>query len=335
MSNSAYRVALVGAGGISRAHSQACSLTDRAHLVAVSDVSQASLDRYREQFPEVPATYLELDRMLAREGIDIAIICTWGAHHAAVGERLARSGKVRAILCEKPFTQTAREAEHLVAAANDSGTIVMEAFKFRHHPLHLKARALIDAGRIGVPLTVRSTFCTGGGRVGRTPEMNWRFNRQRGGGSIFDLGCYNIHHARWIFGTEPVAVFASARRGVEVDDAATIQLVFPHGGSAQITVAFDSWASQTVEIMGTTGSLRTDRAWNNENRSVSLERDTKGLRKRLHFAPVFQFQLQLEHLCEVLDGTTEARIPAHNSIDQMKVIDAVYESIERGVVVTP
>ena len=338
MSDTAYRVALVGAGGISRAHSRACALTERAHLAAVCDVSQAALDRYREQFPEVPAAYLDLDRMLTREQIDIAIICTWGPHHAEVGERLARSGRVRAILCEKPFTQTAREAERLVAAARAGGTTIGEAFKFRHHPLHLKARKLIDAGRIGEPHTVRSTFCTGRGQVARTPASNWRYDRRRGGGALFDLGCYNIHHARWTFAAEPVSVFASARGGVEVEDAVedavNVQLVFPHGRTAQIAVAFDTWGSQSVEVMGTTGSLLTDRAWNNEDRPVWLECATSGRTERFHFEPVFQFQLQLEHLCDVLDGTAEPRIAARDSVAQMKVIDAVCESIAAGSAVT-
>ncbi len=334
MSNSIYRVALVGAGGIAGTHTRACALTGRADLVAVCDVSQAALDRYRERSPEVPATYLDLDRMLARESIDIAVICTWGAHHAAVGERLARSGKVRAILCEKPFTQTAREAERLVAAARAGGVLIVEAFKFRHHPLHLKARALIDAGRIGEPRVVRSTFCTGRARVARTPESNWRYNRGRGGGSVYDLGCYNVHHARWIFGAEPVSVFASARSGIEVDDATHIQLLFPGGRVAQVSVAFDTCYSQEIEILGTSGSLRSDRAWNNENRPVWLECATAGHSERFHFEPVHQFQLQLEHLCEVLDGSAEPRIPAQNSVDQMRVIDAVYESAASGSVVT-
>ena len=335
MSNTAYRVALVGAGGISRQHSRACALSDRARPAAVCDVSRASLDRYREQFPEVPAAYLDLDRMLAREAIDIAIICTWGPHHAEVGERLARSGRVRAILCEKPFTQTAREAERLVAAAHASGTTIVEAFKFRHHPLHLKARALIDAGRIGEPHAVRSTFCTGRAQVARTPASNWRYDRRRGGGALFDLGCYNIHHARWTFGAEPVSVFASARGGVEVEDAVNVQLVFPRGRTAQIAVAFDTWGSQCVEVMGTTGSLLTDRAWNTEDRPVWLECATSGHTERFHFEPVFQFQLQLEHLCDVLDGTAEPRISASDSIAQMQVIDAVCESIATGSAVTP
>lgn len=334
MSNSSYRVALVGAGGIARTHTTACALTERAHLVAVCDVSQAALDHYRERFPEVPAVYLDLDRMLAREDVDIAVICTWGAHHAAVGERLSRSGKVRAILCEKPFTQTAREAERMVAAARAGGVLIVEAFKFRHHPLHLKARALLDAGRIGEPRVVRSTFCTGRGHVARTPDSNWRYHQGRGGGSVYDLGCYNIHHARWIFGAEPVSVFASSRRGIEVDDAAYIQMLFPGGRVAQVSVAFDDWSSQEFQIMGTTGSLRSERVWNNENRPVWLECASAGHSERFHFEPVHQFQLQLEHLCEVLDGSAEPRIPAQNSIAQMRVIDAVYESMASGAVVT-
>ena len=248
MSRTAYRAALVGAGGIARRHSRACARSDRAHLAAVCDVSQASLDRYREQFPDVPATYVDLDEMLAREEVDIAVICTWGPQHAEVGERLARSGRVRAILCEKPFTQTAREAERLVAAARDGGITIAEAFKFRHHPMHLEARRLIDAGRIGDLHTVRSTFCTGRAQITRSPESNWRFDRRRGGGAVFDLACYNIHHARWTFGAEPVSVFASARGGVEVEDGVYIQLVFPGGRIAQITAAFDTWGSQSVEV---------------------------------------------------------------------------------------
>ena len=331
-----YRAALVGTGGIARQHSRACALSDRIQMAAVCDISQAALDRYREQFPEVPAAYLDLDRMLECEQVDIAIICTWGPFHAEVGERLARSGRVRAILCEKPFTQTAREAERLVAAAHDSGTTIVEAFKFRHHPLHLKARELIDAGRIGEPHSVRSTFCTGRAQVARTPESNWRYDPKRGGGAVFDLACYNVHHARWTFGAEPVSVFASsARGGIQVDDAVYIHLVFPGGRTAQITAAFDTWSSQSVEVMGSAGSLRAERAWNNEDMPVRLECTTREGTDRFPFEPVFQFQLQIEHLCDVLDGTAEPRISAANSIAQMKVIDAVSKSIATGRAMTP
>lgn len=327
MTEKAYRVALVGTGGIARAHATACSLTDRADLVAVTDVSQDSLDRFVGQFA-VDRTYLDLDDMLSREEIDLAVICTWGVFHAEVGKRIAASRRVRAILCEKPFTQTAGEAIDLVEAAKDNDILIAEAFKFRHHPMHLAAKASVDAGDIGTCTTVRSTFCTSRGApvTDRKPELNWRWNKEKGGGSIYDLACYNIHHARWVFGADPVEVFATERRGIEVDDGASLDLIFEDGRIAQIAVGFDTWNSQAFELLGTTGSLRTDRAWNNENRPVWLDHESAGETRRRHFEPVHQFTLQLEHMCDVLDGKTEHRVSPQNSIGQMQTIDAVYES---------
>lgn len=329
MSDPVHRVALVGTGGISRAHTEAALRSDRAGLVSICDVRQESIDLYRSRHPQVIApAYLDMNEMLQKEEIDIAIICTWGAFHAEVGAGLARSGLVKAILCEKPFTQTAKEAEHLVAAVNDSDAFIAEAFKFRHHPMHLKARELIDMGGIGDLMTLRSTFCTASGKRYLDPDTNWRFNKAKGGGSIYDLACYNIHHARWTFGEDPAEVFATHRKGPEVDESASIQLVFPSGGIAQIAVGFDTYGGQEFHIMGNEGSLHNDLAWNNENRPTWLDHHTSGLSQRHHFGSCFQFQLQLEHMCDVLEGKMEHRISPQNSLGQMRTIDAIYESFE-------
>ena len=137
--------------------------------------------------------------MLHEAELDIAIVCTWGAFHAETGIQICDSGRVKAVLCEKPFTQNAAEAAAFAAAGRKNRVLVAEAFKFRHHPMHLRAKAMIDAGAIGGLVGVRSTFCTssGGALKERSPESNWRFNKAKGGGSIYDLACYNIHHARF------------------------------------------------------------------------------------------------------------------------------------------
>ena len=196
--NTRYRVGLVGTGGIARAHGSACQQAPSAELAAICDVSENALAGFGEQFDVAPENrYLSLEEMLDAENLDIAIICTWGAFHAEVGIQISESRQVKAILCEKPFTSTAAEAEAFVGAAQENGILVAEAFKFRHHPMHLKAKELIDSGAIGEFMTLRSTFCTGGGGGGpeaRKPEANWRFNKAKGGGSIYDLACYNIHH---------------------------------------------------------------------------------------------------------------------------------------------
>ena len=328
-----YRVALVGTGGISRGHARACESAERAELAAVCDVSEEALQTFTQQF-NVPNVYSSLDEMLAADEYDIAVICVWGALHAQVGTQLAASHRVRAILCEKPFTQSAPEAEALVAACEEHGVLVAEAFKFRHHPMHLLAQEIIGQGGIGAVQNIRSTFCINIPTERRhNPGSNWRWNRNKGGGAIYDLACYNIHHARFVFGEEPETVFASMIPGVEVEDAACISLVFGGGRTAQISVGFDLWPSQYVEISGFDGLLRIGTAWNNESQAVTLEHHTEDGVEEINFPPTYQFTHQLEHVLDCLDSGQSHRISPQNSIAQMRVLDAVAESMQSGKVV--
>jgi predicted dehydrogenase len=76
-----YRVGLVGTGGIARAHGNACQQIEEADLVAIYDVSEEQLASYGEEFA-VEARYTDLGEMLAKENLDIVVICTWGCFHA-------------------------------------------------------------------------------------------------------------------------------------------------------------------------------------------------------------------------------------------------------------
>ena len=86
-------------------------------------------------------------------------------------------------------------------------------------------------------------------------------------------------------------------------------------------------------MVGDEGSLYLEQAWNNENQAVSLVQDGRDGRIVHDFAPTFQFALQLEHLCDYLRGRCAHRIPPEHSINQMRVLDAVKESMETGAAV--
>lgn len=325
-----YRVGIIGAGGIARAHGRVCQELDCLDLVAICDVSQEALDRYGEAFG-VSRRYLDLGGMLAAEELDIAIICNWGVDHAATGIQIAESHKVRAILCEKPFTMNAVEAERLVASAQEQGVFIAEAFKFRHHPMHLKAKELVESGAIGDVISIRSALIVtiAGGSGARTPESNWRYNKAKGGGSVNDLGCYPIHYARWILGAEPVRIYAHAQPGIEVDDGAYLLLVFPGDCVAQISVGFNAWPSEYVEITGSEGSLRIDKPWNNNDLPTTIEYQSPRGTEWIEFKATFQYTHQLRHLCHCLDTGQPHRISPEDSICQMRVLDAVQEAMAK------
>jgi predicted dehydrogenase len=91
------RVLLVGAGAIAHRHAAACRDLKGTQLVPVCDVRRESADALADRF-SVESRYPDLDAMLGGEQADVAIVATWGVHHADIVEQLARPGRVRAIL---------------------------------------------------------------------------------------------------------------------------------------------------------------------------------------------------------------------------------------------
>jgi predicted dehydrogenase len=63
---------------------------------------------------------------------------------------------------------------------------------------------------------------------------------------------------------------------------------------------------------------------------VTLEHHTADGVETIRFAPLHQITNQLRHLCDCLGTGQPHRIPPENSIAQMRVIDAVFESIATG-----
>ena len=328
----ALSVGIVGVGGIAHCHGRAAQEAPETDLAAICDVSEEALGRFGETF-HVSRRYTDLECMLLEEDLDILVVCTWGNSHADITIRAARTGRVKAILCEKPISSTAAECVAMIEAARDHRVLLAEAFKFRHHPCHLKAKDLIEAGEIGEVALIRSTFTAAVDPLNLRPDYNWRFNRDKRGGATYDLGCYCIHHARFIAGSEPALVHARGRCGQRsgVPETVAAQLEFPDEITAQCVFSFRYYSSQEFEVYGTGGYMRMDMAWNNEDRPVALEiRKNDGEERTIRFAPVFQFTDQLRHLCDCLETGRPHRIPAENSLGNMRVIDAVHESIDSG-----
>src|SRR5215204_3263795 len=99
------RVLIVGTGAIAYRHAAACQALDGAELVAVCDVRRETADALADRF-DVESRYT-----------DLAIVATWGVYHADVVAQLARSGRVKGILCEKPLAMDAPQAEAMAHVA--------------------------------------------------------------------------------------------------------------------------------------------------------------------------------------------------------------------------
>ncbi|HLR68323.1 MAG TPA: hypothetical protein VK105_14535 [Virgibacillus sp.] len=74
----------------------------------------------------------------------------------------------------------------------EHNVIFMEAFMYRFHPQHERVKQIIDVGEIGEVKYMRAEFSFNLG----DKDNNIRMSDQKGGGSIYDIGCYAIHSIR-------------------------------------------------------------------------------------------------------------------------------------------
>jgi xylose dehydrogenase (NAD/NADP) len=147
---------------------------------------------------------------------------------------------------------TLEQVDAIAEAAHRHQVVVAEAFMYRHHPLTLKLKELIENSAIGELRFVRGAFTY---NLDRTPDV--RLDPELVGGSIWDVGCYPISFARTMIGAEPLEVFGWQIIGpTGVDVTFTGQMRFPGDLHAQFDCSFREWYRTDVEIVGTTGTLR-------------------------------------------------------------------------------
>jgi xylose dehydrogenase (NAD/NADP) len=246
--------------------------------------------------------------------------------HAEWSIRAMRAGKY--VLCEKPMALNAPEVRDMIAAAEAGGVQLMEGFMYKFHPQMDKTLALIGAGKIGDIRTVHASFTFRFERDG----ANYRWSPAMGGGALYDVGCYTISVARLVFDEEPVSVFARARKdpgsGVDMTTAAVLE--FPGGRFAQCDSSFESQFQSRLLVVGTEGTLGLDRAFSAKDFDVAIELVRGDKREAVRVQRADMFTLMVEHFGDAVMGKTALRYPAADALNNMRAIDACFESIRTG-----
>lgn len=267
---------MAGAGLIGRRHLDALRIARGAVAAAVIDPAPGA--RSLAEGLGLPwfETLLDMPVGLA-EGV---ILATPNTLHVDGALTCIAAGLP--VLVEKPLATDVAGARQIVMAAEIAGLPVLTGHHRRHNPLIARAKALIDGGGIGAPVSVQGMFW-----VEKPAEYfaaDWR--RAEGAGPILLNLIHDIDLMRHLVGeiTAVQAVTTRAVRGNAVEDAAVILLEFANGALGTMNVADCipapwSWELTSAEnpdypatdqscyvIGGTTGALDLPglRVWRHE-----------------------------------------------------------------------
>jgi predicted dehydrogenase len=236
------------------------------------------------------------------------------------------------VLCEKPIGLDAEEARSLIEARNRSGKLVAEAFMVRYHPQWRRAKELAGTGAVGEPRAIQTFFS-----YRLLDPQNVR-NRPPGGGALYDIGCYAILSARYIFGAEPTRVIATIDRdpNFRTDRSVGAMLEFPGGRHSTFTLGTQKSAHQRVTIVGEAGRIEIMIPFNAPpDRPTEIAIDTGadlfgGGRRVEQFPICDQYTLQGDAFSRAIMDGTPLEFPIEDAIANMRVIDALFRSAKSG-----
>lgn len=248
----ALRWGIFGAGHIARAFVVEVTRRTPARVYAIASRDPARARAFADAL-DIPRAFGSYAEMIAAGGIDAVYIATHNDMHADHMALCLEAGLP--VLCEKPFTVTAAEAEAVRRLAHAKGVFCMEAMWTRFLPAVRALRDLVRGGELG---EVRHLHAELGHR--RSAEFHARlFDPARGGGALLDSGAYGLSLAHYLLGA-PESVFCEAQRGpTGVDEHVAVTLAYP-GAAAQITASLRSTLGNALSVYGSNGWARTNAA---------------------------------------------------------------------------
>ena len=251
-------VGLIGAGNISETHARAALAIPGVVIAGVYAPTRAHAERLAAQYGG--AAHDTLDSMLDERPLDLVMIGSPSGLHAEHG--IAAAARGVHVLVEKPIDVTTARADALIDQAARAGVSLGVIFQDRLKPDALRAKALIDDGRLGRPILATAQV-----KWYRTAEYyggsRWRGTRALdGGGALMHQAVHTVDLLLWMFG--PVRrVFgrtATALHPIEVEDTAVAVLEFASGALGTIEAATSAYPgySRRMELTGSEGTIVLD-----------------------------------------------------------------------------
>ncbi|MAS01391.1 MAG: oxidoreductase, partial [Euryarchaeota archaeon] len=250
---------ILGTGSIAKAFADALQETE-GELVAVASQSLKRAEDFSKPFNcSAVEGYKSLISLPEVEAIYIA---TPHPSHFELSAECLRNKK--AVLCEKPMTINATETMALIDISRKNNTLLMEAFMYKIHPQTQKLMKVIQEN-LTSPLNIRAEFCFSVD----VPESHRLVNKELGGGSILDIGCYPMSISRHAVGAvhgknfmNPVSIKGQGElNSQEIDLNASATLVFEDGSVAEVKSATNLSSASDVEITDGQTTVVINQPW--------------------------------------------------------------------------
>jgi len=275
----------------------------------------------------IEKAYGSYEELLGDPDIDAVYIPLPNILHVEWTIKAIQAGKH--VLCEKPIGVSAGEASKLLQEAQKYPQLkVMEAFMYRFHPQWQKAKSLIEEGVIGEVKTIHSFFS-----YFNIDPNNIRNKIDVVGGALMDIGCYCVSFPRFLFNEEPARVVSGINRDpvMKTDRLTSAILDFKNGKTSTFTCSTQLMPYQRVHVFGDNGHIEIEIPVNAPKDAPGrVWVRTKTGSEEIVIEAVDQYTTQAEIFARAILEDRPVPTDLHDAVNNMKVIDAIFESADKN-----
>ncbi len=283
--------------------------------------SRAMADRF-----SVPHAFGSYEEMLASDVIDAVYIPLPTSQHVEWTIKAADAGKH--VLCEKPIALKASEIDALIEARDRNKVLVSEAYMVTYSPVWRKVRSLLQEGAIGRLRHVQGAFT-----YFNRDASNMRNMPELGGGGLPDIGVYPTISTRFVSGKEPLRVQANTDRDPDfgTDIYSSVRADF---GDFELSfyISTQLAARQVMVFHGDKGFIEVKSPFNADRygaEELELTNQNHSQSQLFRFQDARQYKLEAEAFSRAAKGEAEEVVTLESSVNNQKLIDAIYRASEK------
>ncbi len=342
-SNQVLRIGIIGCGSVSNRYIPHLQTSPHVQIVSLCDIRYERAVAQNKQYNVGAATYASIDAMLKGVPFDMLVTLTDMQAHGVLNKQALLAGKH--VWSEKPMANTYAEGKALFELAKQKNLRIWGAPAVVNSPQFVFMSKAIQEGKLGKVSAAH-------GQYGHTGPTWSAFFYEQGGGSMPDLGVYNMATLTGLLGpaTSVMAMTSIVTPERQVDDKGKITVVaednahvllsHANGVISHVMCGFNYFdphgheaTNQTlhsIQIYGTHGNMRLigydwepngvylDTSWSEP--PVLHQKNAEG----------YQWQEGATKVAESLVQKTEPRIAAEHALHVLEIIEAARKSQETG-----
>ncbi|WP_162555700.1 Gfo/Idh/MocA family protein [Reichenbachiella versicolor] len=320
--NQKVRWGVLGPGHIARQFVSDFQYVESGEVVAVASSKKKRAETFAKEYG-IEKVYGAYQELYKDPDIDAIYIATPHNFHFDQAKNALKAGK--AVLSEKPITISKKQAEELFSIAKEENKLIMEGMWTYFLPAIQQAKTWVEEGKIGKVLHVKSDF---GHLMDKDPK-NRLYNPDLAGGSIHDLGIYNIAMSA-LFTSEQIRSLEATAKFADTGVETNVYGILRYGEvNCHFHLDFDCMLPNRLAIIGEKGRVEVDDFWAaKKSRLYKLDKQVDGF---IDEHPSIGFMHEINAFNEAfLAGQTQvSRMPHDASLHFQEVMDTLFMAIKR------